>query len=78
MDQKYTCYCGLYCGNCPVKVKVEPASTVLYQEMKELGFEEIISFFPDGDKFWSFLKGMSNRGVCISCKEGSGNPACKI
>jgi hypothetical protein len=78
MDRKYACYCGLYCGNCAVKVKVEPASKVLYEEMKKLGFEEIMQFFPDGEKFWSFLKGMSVDGVCISCKAGSGNPACKV
>ena len=51
MDKKYTCYCGLYCENCAVKVKVEPASKVLYNEMKQLGFEEIMPFFPDGEKF---------------------------
>jgi hypothetical protein len=78
MNRKNTCYCGLYCGNCAVKVKVEPASAVLYEEMKKAGFEEIMPFFPDGDKFWSFLKGMAVKGVCISCKEGSGNPACKV
>jgi hypothetical protein len=78
MDRKQACYCGLYCKNCAVKVKVEPAAKVLYKEMKKLGFEEIISFFPDGEKFWSFLKGMTIEGVCISCKAGSGNPACKI
>jgi len=78
MDRKYACYCGLYCENCAVKVKVEPAAKVLYEEMSKLGFEEIMPFFPDGEKFWSFLKGMSVDGVCISCKAGSGNPACKI
>lgn len=78
MDKKYTCYCGLYCENCAVKVKVEPASRVLYDEMMKLGFEEIMSFFPDGEKFWSFLKAMSTEGVCISCKAGSGNPYCKV
>jgi len=78
MDREYTCYCGLYCGNCAVKVKVEPASKVLYEEMKKAGFEEIMQFFPDGDKFWSFLKGMAVEGVCVSCKVGSGNPACKV
>lgn len=29
MDRKYSCYCGLYCENCAVKVKVEPAAKVL-------------------------------------------------
>ncbi len=78
MNRKYTCYCGLYCENCDVKVKVEPASKVLYEEMQKLGFEEIMSFFPDGEKFWSFLKSMVTEGICISCKAGSGNPNCKI
>lgn len=78
MDKKYACYCGLYCGNCAVKVKVEPAARVLYEEMAKLGFEEIMPFFPDGEKFWSFLKGMSTEGTCVSCKAESGNPACKI
>ena len=78
MDKKYVCYCGLYCGNCAVKVKVEPASKTLYEEMKKAGFEEVIHMIPDGDKFWSFLKSMVVNGVCVSCKEGSGNPGCKV
>jgi len=78
MNEKYTCYCGLYCENCAVKVKVEPASKTLYEEMKKAGFEDIIHFIPDGDRFWSFLKGMAVDGVCISCREGSGNPGCAV
>ena len=78
MDKSKACYCGLYCENCAVKVKVEPAAKVLYDEMNKLGFEEIVSFFPDGEKFWSFLKNMTVQGVCNSCKAGSGNPACKV
>ncbi len=78
MERKYACYCGLYCENCAVKVKVEPAAKVLYAEMEKLGFEEIMPFFSDGEKFWSFLKSMTVEGVCISCKAGSGNPGCQI
>jgi len=78
MNKKYICYCGLYCENCAVKVKVEPASKILYEEMKKAGFEEIIHLIPGGDKFWPFLKGMAVHGVCISCKEGSGNPGCAV
>lgn len=78
MEREQACYCGLYCGNCAVKAKVEPAAKVLYDEMQKLGFEEIMPFFPDGDKFWMFLKGMSTEGVCVSCKAGSGNPGCKV
>jgi len=69
---------GLYCEHCAVKVKVEPAARVLYDEMKKAGFEEVINYIPGGDGFWSFLKGMVEDGVCISCKEGSGNPGCAV
>jgi len=78
MDKKYACFCGLYCENCAVKAKVEPASRILYDEMKKAGFEEIIHLIPGGDGFWPFLKGMANDGVCISCREGSGNPGCTV
>jgi len=78
MDKKFACYCGLYCENCAVKVKVEPASKILYEEMKKAGFEEIIHFIPGGDQFWPFLKSMAVDGVCISCKEGGGNPGCAV
>ena len=78
MNKELICYCGLYCENCAVKAKVEPASQVLYEEMKKAGFEEIMPMFPDGETFWSFLKGMAVQGVCISCKAGSGNPACAV
>jgi hypothetical protein len=78
MNEKYICYCGLYCENCAVKVKVDPASKILYEEMKTAGFEGIIQFFPEGDKFWAFLKGMAENGICSSCKEGGGNPGCAV
>jgi hypothetical protein len=77
-DKTYACYCGLYCENCAVKARVEPAAKVLYDEMKKAGFEEIINYIPGGDGFWPFLKGMVEDGVCVSCKDGSGNPGCAI
>jgi len=78
MDKKYTCYCGLYCENCAVKAKVAPASKVLYEEMKNAGFEEFISYIPGGDVFWPFLKSMAEQGTCTSCRDGSGNPGCAV
>ena len=78
MDNRYTCYCGLYCENCAVKAKVQPASKVLYQEMKKAGFEEFIQYIPEGNGFWSFLKNMALQGTCSSCREGSGNPGCAV
>ena len=79
MNRESICYCGLYCENCAVKVKVEPASQILYKEMKKAGFEDIIHAMPDGDRFWSFLKGMAVQGVCVSCRGGNGgNPRCAV
>jgi len=78
MDKKYNCYCGLYCENCAVKAKIGPASEILYKEMKNAGFEEIINFIPGGEKFWPFLKDMAEKGLCISCQEGGGNPGCSV
>lgn len=76
--KRYACYCGLYCEHCAVKAKVEPAARILYDEMKKAGFEEIINFIPGSDGFWPFLKSMAEDGICISCKEGSGNPGCAV
>ena len=78
MGKKYITYCGLYCENCAVKAKVEPASKTLYNEMKKAGFEEIIHLIPGGDGFWPFLKNMAEHGTCISCREGGGNPNCIV
>ena len=78
MDKRYICYCGLYCENCAVKAKVEPAAGVLYGEMKKAGFEDIIHMLPDGEAFWRFLKPMSEGKSCLSCREGSGNPECTV
>jgi hypothetical protein len=78
IDKRYVCYCGRYCENCAVKAKVEPAAKALFDEMKKAGFEEVISFIPGGDGFWSFLKGMVEEGMCSSCKDGSGDPGCSI
>ena len=78
MNNRYMCYCGLHCENCAVKAKVEPASKVLYDEMKKAGFEDIIHFIPDGEGFWRFLKSVAEEGACVSCQEGSGNPGCTV
>jgi hypothetical protein len=58
--------------------KVAPASMLLHEEMKKAGFEDIIHLIPGGDGFWQFLRGMAEDGVCVSCKDGSGNPGCAV
>jgi hypothetical protein len=78
MDKKYICYCGLYCENCAVKAKIEPAAKNLHEEMKEAGFENVIQMIPGGDGFWAFLTEWAKKGMCVSCIEGSGNPGCAV
>jgi len=46
--------------------------------MKAAGFEDVITYIPGGEGFWSFLKGMAEDGMCISCREGGGNPGCAV
>ena len=78
LNKEFVCYCGLYCGNCAVKVRIDPAAKVLHREMKNAGFESFIHFIPDGKPFWDFLAGMSENGTCTSCQDGGGNPDCTI
>jgi len=78
MKKEYICYCGLYCGNCAVKAKVEPAATALYDEMRKAGFEDVVGNIPGGNEFWTFLKDMAENGACTSCKKGGGNHGCEI
>ena len=78
MDRKYICYCGLYCENCAVMAKIAPAAKVLYEEMRDAGFEDVIGYIPGSDGFWPFLKGMAEDGICVSCKDGGGDPSCAI
>jgi len=78
MDKRYACYCGLYCENCAVKVKVYPAAKILYDEMKNAGFDDVVAGIPGGDGFWAFLKDIADNWICISCRDGSGNPGCKV
>ena len=78
MDKTYICYCGLYCENCVVMAKITPAAKALYDEMRIAGFEDVINYIPGGDGFWPFLKGMAENGLCVSCKDGGGDPDCAI
>jgi hypothetical protein len=78
MKKEYICYCGLYCENCAIKAKVGPAAEALYKEMCKAGYESFIDYLPSGTEFWKFLKYTAQNGTCNSCKDGGGDPGCKI
>lgn len=78
MNKEYICYCGLYCGNCDFKTKLEPAAKKLHEEIKKAGYDYILPYIPGGDEFWQYLQTWVNHNFCVSCKAGSGNPGCAI
>jgi hypothetical protein len=78
MDERYACYCGLYCENCAIKRKVNPAAKVLYNEIKNAGFDQALPMIPGGEGFWKFLSELAELWVCTSCREGSGDPECAV
>jgi hypothetical protein len=78
VDKRLSCYCGLYCENCTVKTKIHPAAKNLYDVMKGTGFDQAANNIPGGEAFWTFLKDIAESWVCVSCREGSGNPDCKV
>ena len=78
MNKEYICYCGLYCGACAVKAKIEPAARALYAEMQKAGSENVVPHMPDGAEFWRFLKSVAEAGTCVSCQAGSGDPGCAV
>ena len=78
MDKQYACYCGLYCENCAIKVKVYPAAKTLYDEMENAGFSDVVGNIPGGEEFWTFLKDIAENWICTSCRDGSGNPGCMV
>ncbi|MCL2317877.1 MAG: DUF3795 domain-containing protein [Methanomassiliicoccaceae archaeon] len=78
MDKKSICFCGLYCENCIVRAKINPAAKVLYDEMRTAGFEPIINYIPGGAGFWPFLKETAEGRTFTTCQEGCGIPDCKI
>jgi hypothetical protein len=78
MDKHYACYCGLYCDNCAIKVKVFPAAKTLYDEMRKAGFDDVVNSIPGGGGFWTFLKDIAENWICTSCRDGSGNPGCQV
>ena len=78
MEKKYTTYCGLYCGNCAVKARLVPAAKNLHEEMINAGFADVMQYIPDGEGFWKLLRTLAENTFCVSCREGGGNPGCRI
>ena len=83
-------YCGLFCGNCPIRQsKVDKLSDELLNKLETpelqkmiLGLPEIFpeqfGSFKDIDKFYEILKAMKKLSCSRICKEEGGSTNCKI
>ena len=78
MESKYIAYCGLYCGHCFSRTHIAPTANVLRDYMKRQGFETFGPYMPKFTEFWEFLKVLIDAEGCPGCRQGGGNPACKM
>ena len=50
----------------------------LFDELIRGDFENVIKSISGGSEFQPFLKNLAEEGLCVSCKENSGDPKCVI
>jgi hypothetical protein len=85
-DDKYTSYCGLYCQDCiPSTKKLFDAVKTLRKVLDELRFDKYAQIksqkdqlFAEYPKFIKLLSQISTLECASPCREGGGNPTCKI
>jgi hypothetical protein len=78
MENKYTAYCGLYCGHCFSRTHIKPTAETLLNYMKRQGFETFGPYMPNYKEFWEFLNTLIDAEGCPGCKQDGGNPACEM
>ncbi|MBC8415431.1 MAG: DUF3795 domain-containing protein [Candidatus Cloacimonetes bacterium] len=81
-------YCGLYCGECPNYTgKIADLARDLRKELRCVRFEKtadvlselsFFSMFKDYKQCYDVLGGMVKLRCNHACKDGGGNPYCKI
>lgn len=73
-------YCGLYCRLCSTKFRVPETAAILRDTLSSDGWQDFgEKIMPDFKTFWSVLKRFSDFDkTCPSCREGCGDPGCKI
>jgi len=81
-------YCGLYCGECPNYTgKIADLARDLRKELRTVRFEKtanvlselsFFSMFKNYKQCYDVLGGMVKLRCNHACKDGGGNPFCKI
>ena len=87
-NEKLISYCGLYCGECPNYTgKIADLARDLRKELRSVRFEKtadvlsglsFFSMFKDYKQCYDVLGGMVKLRCKHACKDGGGNPFCKI
>ena len=81
-------YCGLYCGECPNHTgKIADLARDLRKELRNARFDKtadvlsemsFFSMFKDYEQCYAVLGGMVKLRCNHACRDGGGNPYCKI
>ena len=81
-------YCGLYCGECPNHTgKIADLARDLRKELRSARFDKtaevlsemsFFSMFKDYEQCYGVLGGMVKLRCNHACRDGGGNPYCKI
>ena len=74
-------YCGLYCGDCPFhRGKIADLARDLRKELRQSGFEKLASVarIKNYPECYQALGGMVRIRCKKACRDGGGNPFCKI
>ena len=81
-------YCGLYCGECPNHTgKIADLARDLRKELRSVRFDKtaevlsemsFFSMFNDYEQCYGVLGGMVKLRCKQACRNGGGNPFCKI
>ncbi len=87
-NEELISFCGLYCGECPNYTgKIADLARDLRKELRSVRFEKtadvlskisFFSMFKDYKQCYDVLGGMVKLRCNHACKDGGGNPFCKI
>jgi len=86
--KKLVAYCGLYCGDCHgYQQKIPDLARDLRKELRQMKYKKFAQFlatnkfgkvFKDYDKCYQVLGAMLRFRCNKGCRDGGGNPFCKI
>ena len=86
MSREMVAYCGLYCGDCfNYKGEVADLARDLRKKLREARFDKValglakyFKAFQDYSRSYEVLGAMVRLRCKRGCREGGGNPTCKI